>query len=430
MPLSKSTKSNIDSDESNLEPNNSDFYEIHSLQDEIRALKQQGKRIMRKSLALEMELQSALADRDMYRRKYLDGQTKITQLASNPLIVGFVEKILIESDQSRALVRLASNQMFVCQFDPNILIEEGDTVALHQKSMAIIEVLPSLVEPYLAAMELQDILHESYGDIGGLDEELMQIREVVELSLKEPELFEKFNITPPHGILMYGQPGTGKTLVAKAVANACNAKFYNIAAPELVQKYIGEGARMIREIFNSARNCDDPVIIFIDEIDSIATKRTSESQSGEREVNRTLMQLLAEMDGFSSNDRVRIIAATNRLDILDPAILRPGRFDRLIELPMPNDASRMAIFKIHLKNTPKYGIKYEKLAKLTEGFSGADIKAVCMEGSMRALRDQLEGKTRKKVTQIDFELAIAQYKDRRGNSSFFTSSQKISPLYS
>ncbi|UYP45362.1 Proteasome-activating nucleotidase [Candidatus Lokiarchaeum ossiferum] len=406
MPRSKATQY-VDNDKlSTFEPN--------QLTEEIRRLRQMEKLILRKKLAMEMKLQNVLADRDMYKRKFLEAQTKLEQLNLNPLPVAVVEKLITE-DENRAVVRLISGQMFVCHYDPNLAIHEGDNVALHQRSMSIMEVLPSFIDPNVVAMELMTLPDTTYEEIGGLSQEIMEMREVIELSLSQPEVFKEFNISPPRGVLLYGPPGTGKTLLAKATANGAQAKFLKLAAPELVQKFIGEGARLVREIFKKARDEKGPVIVFVDEIDAIAAHRTAENQSGEREVNRTLMQLLAEMDGFENNDNIRLIAATNRIDILDPAILRPGRFDRIIELPLPNEASRQAIFKIHLKKTPKYGIHLEELAQRSDELSGADIKAVCMEASMIALRDHLNNtkKARKRVLQKDLLKAIENFKTKR-----------------
>ncbi len=227
------------------------------------------------------------------------------------------------------------------------------------------------------------------------------MKETVELPLKHPELFEKIGIDPPKGILLYGPPGTGKTLLAKAVANETNATFIKIVASEFVKKYIGEGARLVREVFELAKE-KAPAIIFIDEIDAVAAKRLKSSTSGDREVQRTLMQLLAELDGFESRGDIGIIGATNRPDILDPALLRPGRFDRFIEVPSPNEEGRKEILKIH---TSKMSLSEEAdidlLATLTDGVSGADLKAICTEAGMFAIR---EG--RDKVIVSDFMDAV------------------------
>jgi proteasome regulatory subunit len=275
---------------------------------------------------------------------------------------------------------------------------------------------------------------ETYEEVGGLDEQLLEVREAVELPLLNPELFSGFGIIPPSGILLHGPPGTGKTLIAKAVANATNATFISIVASELVQKFIGEGARLVREVFKLARQ-KAPVIIFIDEIDAIAAKRTEDGQTGEREINRTLMQLLAEMDGFRANNgkniadpalaKVKIIATTNRIDILDPAILRPGRFDRIIELPLPDYDSRLKILNIHSNKMPKYGVKMEEIATLTEGMSGADLKSICNEAAMFAIREKMQGVSRNRILQKDFLAAVQKVKNKKMGNVMDNNNQGI-----
>lgn len=413
MPKSKTSNDPIDTEKEDRTSttSNSDIQtEINRLEEQINQLKQNEKINLRRAIELEMELHSAKADRDLYKRRYLDAQAKLEQLTSTPLPVGSVESI-VPDNRYRAVVKLISGQTFVCSFAPDMQIHEGDIVALHQRSMAIVEVLPPMVDPMVTAMELIDRPTENYEEVGGLENQITEIREVFDLPISDPEAFKTFNISPPKGVLLHGPPGTGKTLIAKAVAHATNAKFIRLAAPELVQKFIGEGARLVREIFKMARE-KAPVVIFIDEIDAIAAKRTDEGQSGEREVNRTLMQLLAEMDGFTANNNIPIIAATNRIDILDPAILRPGRFDRIIMLPLPDVEGRKHIFKIHMKNLPCYGIKLEELAQKSEGMSGADIKVICTEAAMFALRDRLKGKVRNKIFQKDFLLAIEKVRNK------------------
>jgi len=226
-----------------------------------------------------------------------------------------------------------------------------------------------------------------YSEIGGLSEQIRELREVIELPLVKPHLFRELGIDPPKGVLLYGPPGTGKTMLAKAVAAESNATFIHVVASEFAQKFVGEGARMVKEVFALARR-KAPAIVFIDEIDAIGARRIELGTSGEREVQRTLMQLLAEIDGFKPLDNVKIIAATNRLDILDPALLRPGRFDRLIEVPLPDFRGRKEIFEIYLKKVKKCEeINVELLASLTEGFSGAEIKSVVTEAGYVAIRN-------------------------------------------
>ncbi|MFW9896661.1 MAG: AAA family ATPase, partial [Candidatus Thorarchaeota archaeon] len=230
----------------------------------------------------------------------------------------------------------------------------------------------------------------SYDDIGGLDEQIQEVREVIELPLTRPELFEKIGIEPPKGVLFYGYPGTGKTLLAKAVANGTNATFIKVVGTELVQKFIGEGAQFVRDIFKLARE-KAPTILFIDELDALGAIRMEDATSGDREVNRTLMQLLSELDGFDNRGNIKFIGATNRADILDPALLRAGRFDRLIEFPLPNKKARESIFKIHMKGLHiNDEINLKTLIGLTKKATGSDIKGICTEAGMNAIRKNSE----------------------------------------
>jgi proteasome regulatory subunit len=250
-------------------------------------------------------------------------------------------------------------------------------------------------------MELVDSPQECYSDIGGLNDQINEIREAVELPLKRPELFTRIGIEPPKGVLLYGPPGTGKTLLAKAVAHETNAHFMRVVGSELVQKYIGEGARLVRELFDLAKK-KAPTIIFIDEIDAVGASRTEANTSGDREVQRTLMQLLAGMDGFENRGDVKIIGATNRIDILDKALLRPGRFDRIIEIPLPNEEGRLSILKVHTRSLATDDtVILSEIANLTEGKNGADLRAICMEAGMYAIRSE-----RASITREDFLCAI------------------------
>lgn len=237
-------------------------------------------------------------------------------------------------------------------------------------------------------MELiENIPNISYDDIGGLADQIQEVRETVELPLINPSIFEKVGIDPPKGVLLYGPPGNGKTLVAKAIAHEIKATFIRIIGSELVQKFIGEGARYVREIFELARK-KAPTILFIDELDAIGAERLEDPASGDREVQRTLMQLMAELDGFNKRGNVRVVGATNRVDILDHALLRPGRFDRIIYFPIPDDEARGRIFKVHIKKLNIVNnINIKMLIKMSEGATGADIKAICTEAGMFAIRN-------------------------------------------
>ncbi len=265
------------------------------------------------------------------------------------------------------------------------------------------DVLPSEKDPLVKGMEIEESPEVTYNDVGGLKEQIQEIRETVELPLTDKKAFDEIGVEPPRGVLLHGPPGTGKTLLARAVARETDSTFIKLIGSELVQKYIGEGSRMVREMFELAKE-KAPSIVFIDEIDAIASKRQSTSTSGDREVQRTMMQFLGKLDGFEPRGDVKILGATNRPDMLDEAILRPGRFDRLIEFPIPGKDERKAIFKIHTRDmTLDENIDFDRLVRKTEGCTGADIKAICSEAGMQAIRNE-----REKVTEKDFGKAIVK----------------------
>jgi proteasome regulatory subunit len=381
----------------------------------------------------EVKLSQVKAERDRYKKKIIQMQQTIKQISTPPLVIGTVEAIL-KGEERRAVVKIANGQSFISPYPYDLEPKPGDTVGLTQNSMLIAEILPNISDSMAETMIVDSKPTETYNDVGGLEEQLLEVREAVELPLLNPELFSGFGIIPPSGILLHGPPGTGKTLIAKAVANATNATFISIVASELVQKFIGEGARLVREVFKLARQ-KAPVIVFIDEIDAIAAKRTEDGQTGEREINRTLMQLLAEMDGFRTNkgnniadpalSKVKIIATTNRIDILDPAILRPGRFDRIIELPLPDYESRLKILNIHSNKIPKYGVKMEEIATLTEGMSGADLKSICNEAAMFAIREKMQGVSRNRILHKDFLAAVQKVKNKKMGNVMDNNNQGI-----
>jgi len=244
--------------------------------------------------------------------------------------------------------------------------------------------------------------------VGGLDKQVKEMKEVIELPIKHPELFEALGISQPKGVLMYGPPGTGKTLLARAVASQLDANFLKVVSSAIVDKYIGESARLIREMFNYARD-HQPCIIFMDEIDAIGGRRFSEGTSADREIQRTLMELLNQMDGFDTLGQVKMIMATNRPDTLDPALLRPGRLDRKIEIPLPNEQARLEILKIHAQPITKHGeIDYEACVKLSDNFNGADLRNVCTEAGLFAIRAE-----REYVIQEDFMKAVRKVSDNK-----------------
>jgi proteasome regulatory subunit len=336
-----------------------------------------------------------------YEREVRKLKSEIEQLRSPPLVVGTITDIV---DSGRVIVRSSAGPRFLVRssmcIDPEQL-KPGVRCTLNQQSLAVIDILPESYDAQVYGMEVIEAPEESYEDIGGLDHQIVEIREAVELPLKKPELFDRIGIEPPKGVLLHGPPGTGKTLLARAVAHETNAYFLRVVGSELVQKYIGEGARLVRELFELAKK-KSPTIIFIDEIDAVGASRTEATTSGDREVQRTLMQLLAGMDGFERRGDVKIIGATNRIDILDRALLRPGRFDRIIEIPLPDIQGRLAILNVHTRKMRlEEGIDLQEIAYLTEGKNGSDLRAICMEAGMFAIRKEDDA-----VTRSDFLSAI------------------------
>lgn len=314
-------------------------------------------------------------------------EEEVRHLRAPPLIVGTLQDVL---DPERAIVRSSNGTVFQVslnqRLDPEFL-KPGTRVALNQDSLSLVEVLHDAWDPIVSGSEMVERPDISYDMVAGLDDEILSVREAIELPLTKPKLFHKVGIKPPKGVLLVGPPGCGKTLLAKAVAHHTNATFIRMVGSELAQKYIGEGGRLVRELFSLAKD-KSPSIIFLDEIDAIGAKRLDGSTSGDREVQRTLMQLLAELDGFDELEHVKIIAATNRPDILDDALLRPGRFDRIIEIPIPDESSRLAILKLHLASMNTKGVRVQAIAKATNGFSGAELKATCVEAGMIAIRSE------------------------------------------
>ncbi|MFW9940777.1 MAG: proteasome-activating nucleotidase [Candidatus Thorarchaeota archaeon] len=341
---------------------------------------------------LETEKQLLDAERLRLEQELHSLRNEIDRLREPPLVSATIIDFL--DDKGRAIVKSSTGPSFVVNASRKVKNENlapGMRVALNQRTFAIMEVLPTKLDPFVKGMEVIDAIPDiSYADVGGLEDQLLEVRETVELPLKKPELFEKIGIEPPKGVLLFGPPGTGKTLLAKAVAHETEATFIRIIGSELVQKFIGEGARLVREIFNLAKE-KAPTILFIDELDAIGSQRLKVATSGDREVQRTLMQLLSELDGFEQRGDVKIVGATNRVDILDPALLRPGRFDRMIEFPIPDEEARRAIFKIHTRRlNVEDKVDFNRLVNLTEGATGADIKAISTEAGMFAIRKDAE----------------------------------------
>ncbi|MCW3128759.1 MAG: proteasome-activating nucleotidase [Methanophagales archaeon] len=371
------------------------------LVDKMRQLEEANYLLKEKLKKIEQDGRYYEGMRIRYEREIKKLRTEIEKLCAPPLIIGTVVDII---DDRRMVVRSSTGPRFVVNYakfiDPKEAVP-GAQVGLNQQSLAVVSVLPSAKDPSVHGMEVIESPDVDYDMIGGLNEQIEEIREVVELPLTAPERFERVGVEPPKAVLLIGLPGTGKTLLAKAVANRTSATFIRVVGSELVQKYIGEGARLVREIFALAKE-KAPSILFIDELDAVGTRRVEDGTSGEREVQRTMMQLLAEIDGFNPRGDVRIIGATNRPDILDPALLRPGRFDRIIEIPLPDKEARKEIFMIHTaKMKLKKDVNLDILAALTENATGADIKAIATEAGMFAVK-----RNKKAIAMEEFEQAI------------------------
>lgn len=316
-----------------------------------------------------------------------------------------VGEVVKQMGKKKVLVKVTPDGKYVVDIDKDIKIEDckpNTRVALRSDSYALHRILPTQVDPLVSLMKVEKVPDSTYDMVGGLEKQIQEIKEVIELPIKHPELFESLGVAQPKGVLMYGPPGTGKTLLARAVAHHTECCFIRVSGSELVQKYIGEGARMVRELFILARQ-HQPSIIFMDEVDSIGGSRSSGGK-GDSEVQRTMLELLNQLDGFEPSNMIKVIMATNRIDILDSALLRPGRIDRKIEFPNPNEKSRMHILKIHSRKMNLVrGINLKSVSANLQGASGAECKAVCTEAGMFALRER-----RIHVTQEDFDMAVAK----------------------
>ncbi|CAN6177663.1 unnamed protein product [Urochloa humidicola] len=329
--------------------------------------------------------------------------------------VGEVVKVM---GKSKVLVKVHPEGKYVVDVDKSIDITKltpSTRVALKSGSYLLHVILPSKVDPLVNLMKVEKVPDSTYDMIGGLDQQIKEIKEVIELPIKHPELFESLGIAQPKGVILYGPPGTGKTLLARAIAHHTDCTFIRVSGSELVQKYIGEGSRMVRELFVMARE-HAPSIIFMDEIDSIGSARMgSGGGGGDSEVQRTMLELLNQLDGFEATNKIKVLMATNRMDILDPALLRPGRIDRKIEFPNPSETSRFDILKIHSRRMNLMrDIDLKKIAAKMNGASGAELKAICTEAGMFALRER-----RVHVSQEDFDMAVAKVmkKDTEKNMS-------------
>lgn len=327
-----------------------------------------------------------------------DERSKVDDFRGSPMSVGNLEEII---DDNHAIVSTSvgsEHYVPILSFVDKQQLEPNCSVLLNQKLPAVVGVLADDTDPMVNVMKLEKAPQETYADIGGLDQQIQEIKESVELPLTHPEYYEEMGIRPPKGVILYGPPGTGKTLLAKAVANQTSATFLRVVGSELIQKYLGDGPKLVRELFRVAEE-HAPSIVFIDEIDAIGTKRYDSNSGGEREIQRTMLELLNQLDGFDSRGDVKVVMATNRIETLDPALIRPGRIDRKIEFPLPDEKTKRRIFGIHTSRmTLAQDVNLDEIVLVKDDLSGADIKAICTEAGLMALRER-----RMKVTNEDFK---------------------------
>eukprot|EP00475_Leptophrys_vorax_P032448 TRINITY_DN5004_c0_g1_i2.p1 TRINITY_DN5004_c0_g1~~TRINITY_DN5004_c0_g1_i2.p1 ORF type:complete len:457 (-),score=156.65 TRINITY_DN5004_c0_g1_i2:68-1417(-) len=359
-------------------------------------------------LILEQEFIKNQEDIKPSDEKAAEEKNQVDDIRGTPISLGTLEEII---DDNHAIISTSMGPEFyvtMLSFVDKDQIEAGCTVMLHNKVLSVTGIMNDDIDPMVNVMKVQKAPLESYADIGGLEKQIQEVKEAVELPLTHPELYEEIGISPPKGVIFYGPPGTGKTLLAKAVANETSATFLRVVGSELIQKYLGDGPKLVREIFRVAEE-NSPSIVFIDEIDAVGTKRYDSSSGGEREIQRTMLELLNQLDGFDSRGDIKVIMATNRIDSLDPALLRPGRLDRKIEFPLPDAKTKRRIFLIHTgKMSLAEDVDIEEFVNSKE-ISGADVKAICTEAGLLALRER-----RMKVCQADFRKAkeIALYRKK------------------
>ena len=362
-------------------------------------------------LLLEDEYVSNMERLKPLQESQEEDRSKVDDLRGSPMGVGTLEEII---DDNHAVVSSSVGPEYyvsILSFVDKSQLEPGCSILMHNKVLSVVGLLNDDTDPMVSVMKVEKAPLESYADVGGLETQIQEIKEAVELPLSHPELYEDIGIKPPKGVILYGEPGTGKTLLAKAVANATSATFLRVVGSELIQKYLGDGPKLVRELFRVA-NENSPAIVFIDEIDAVGTKRYDSQSGGEREIQRTMLELLNQMDGFDAMSEVKVIMATNRIESLDPALLRPGRIDRKIEFPLPDAKTKRRIFRIHTgKMTLGDDVNLEEFVLSKDDLSGADIKAVCTEAGLLALRER-----RMKVVHKDFKLAKDKvlYKKKEG----------------
>jgi len=384
-----------------------DYIDMEILNSSTRDIINRRRLLENEMKILKSEFQRLTHEQNTMKDKIKDNLDKIENNRQLPYLVGNVVELLdldveaeaaeeganIDLDATRvgksAVIKTSTRQTI---FLPLIglvdhdALKPGDLIGVNKDSYLVLDTLPAEYDSRVKAMEVDEKPTEKYTDVGGLDKQIEELVEAVVWPMKEAERFKKIGIKAPKGALMYGPPGTGKTLLARACAAQTNATFLKLAGPQLVQMFIGDGAKLVRDCFALAKE-KAPSIIFIDELDAVGTKRFDSEKSGDREVQRTMLELLNQLDGFASDDRVKVLAATNRVDVLDPALLRSGRLDRKIEFPLPNEEARAQILRIHSrKMTVDEGVNWAELARSTDEFGGAQLKAVCVEAGMIALR--------------------------------------------
>ena len=362
---------------------------------------------------MRSEIQRIKHESESHKERIKENQDKIKLNKQLPYLVGNIIEVLdlgCEEDEEvgmaqdvdaqrsgkSVVIRTSTRQTIYLPVPGLIDTQElvpGELVGTNKDSYLILEKLPAEYDSRVKAMEVDEKPTEEYSDIGGCDKQINELIEAVVLPMTHAEMFTSIGVRPPKGVLLHGPPGTGKTLLARACAKQTDAIFLKLAGPQLVQMFIGDGAKLVLDAFELAKEKiksgnKSGAIVFIDELDAIGTKRFGGEQSGDREVQRTMLELLSQLDGFSSDEKIKVIAATNRPDVLDPALLRSGRLDRKIELPHPTEMARARIMQIHSRkmNVDKDDTNFEELARCCDDFNGAQCKAICVEAGMLALR--------------------------------------------
>ena len=380
---------------------------VTELRKQVNELTQTSQNLLTEKLFLENEINQLKK-----RISRLDDEIRI--MREPPFIVGYIQDLT----DNHAIVRSSNGTVFQVSVNSSIdrdLLKPGTRISMNQDTLTVIDILNDGWDPLVASREIIEKPDTMYEEIGGMEEQINQLKQAIELPLNKPDTFKKMGLTPPKGVLLTGPPGTGKTMMARALANSTSATFIGLVGSELAQKYIGEGGRLVRELFDLAKQ-KSPTIIFIDEIDAIGSKRLDSSTSGDREVQRTLMQLLAEMDGFDATSNIKIIAATNRPELLDKALLRPGRLDRIIEIGLPDKDGRLDILRIISKQIPTdKEVNLQQVSVQTKGFSGAELKALIMEAGLNAISNNRES-----ISREDIKLALEIVNENKvdlGNSN-------------